>query len=67
MTLNKLNFSDTITAALRTKLEEGKQWIFDSVRKKWLVCTRDEWVRKHAVQYHIVNGYSIQHIQLETP
>jgi hypothetical protein len=64
--LNKLNFSHTITAALRTKLEDGKDWIFDSVRKKWLVCTPEEWVRQHAVQYLIAKGYSIHHIQVET-
>src|SRR5262245_23759122 len=33
------------------KKEEGKVWIFDGIRKKYVVLTPEEWVRQHMVQY----------------
>ena len=33
------------------KKEEGKVWIFDILRKKFLVLTPEEWVRQHFVHY----------------
>ncbi len=35
----------------RIKKEDGKEFIFDSLRKKWLVLTPEEWVRQNFVQY----------------
>lgn len=35
----------------RLKRAEGKVWIFDAVRKKYLVLTPEEWVRQHFVHY----------------
>jgi hypothetical protein len=35
----------------RIKKEEGKEFIFDAFRKKWLVLTPEEWVRQNFVQY----------------
>src|SRR5690349_1542646 len=35
------------------KKEEGKVWIFDNLRKKYLVLTPEEWVRQHFVNYLI--------------
>lgn len=35
----------------RIKKEEGKEFIFDVFRKKWLVLTPEEWVRQNFVQY----------------
>lgn len=32
---------------------EGKLWIFDSLRKKHLVLTPEEWVRQHWINYLI--------------
>jgi len=39
--------------ALRTKMEEGKHFIFDSIRKKFVVLTPEEWVRQNFIQYLI--------------
>jgi hypothetical protein len=35
------------------KKSEGKIWIFDGIRKKFVVLTPEEWVRQHLVQYFI--------------
>lgn len=35
----------------RTKTEEGKPWIFDNIRKKFVVLTPEEWVRQNFIQY----------------
>ncbi len=35
----------------RLKKAEGKVWIFDVIRKKYLVLTPEEWVRQHFVNY----------------
>ncbi|TDQ18356.1 type I restriction and modification enzyme subunit R-like protein [Algoriphagus boseongensis] len=35
------------------KWEEDKAWIFDSLRKKYLVLTPEEWVRQHWVSFLI--------------
>lgn len=37
----------------RLKQETGKTYIFDELRKKFLLCTPEEWVRQHLVQYLI--------------
>lgn len=33
------------------KKVKGKPFIFDSIRRKWLVLTPEEWVRQHVVNY----------------
>lgn len=38
----------------RIKNENGKTYIFDFVRKKWLVLSPEEWVRQHLLNYLIV-------------
>lgn len=35
----------------RIKTEGGKEFIFDALRKKWLVLTPEEWVRQNFIQY----------------
>jgi predicted type IV restriction endonuclease len=35
------------------KKEEGKVWIFDVIRKKFIVLTPEEWVRQHFIHYLI--------------
>jgi hypothetical protein len=35
----------------RQKNEGGKTWIFDEIRKKWVILTPEEWVRQHIVFY----------------
>ena len=37
----------------RIKKKDGKEFIFDTLRKKWLVLTPEEWVRQNFVQYLI--------------
>ena len=40
------------------KFEQGKFWIFDSLRKKHLVLTPEEWVRQHWINFLIEHkGY----------
>lgn len=35
----------------RLKKAEGKLWIFDVIRKKYIVLTPEEWVRQHFLHY----------------
>ncbi len=35
----------------RIKREEGKDFIFDELRKQWLRLTPEEWVRQNFIQY----------------
>lgn len=37
----------------RIKTEKGKDFIFDTIRKQWLVLTPEEWVRQNFVSYLI--------------
>ena len=37
----------------RIKNEAGKEFIFDVLRKKWIILTPEEWVRQNFVQYLI--------------
>lgn len=37
----------------KIKNESGKEFIFDEVRKKWVVLTPEEWVRQNFLQYLI--------------
>lgn len=66
MARTELHFPEALTNEIQLKTENGQEYIFDAVRKKWLVCTPEEWVRQHAVQYLIALGYSIHHLQIES-
>ncbi len=37
----------------KLKNENGKQYIFDAIRKIWLLLTEEEWVRQNFVNYLI--------------
>lgn len=37
--------------AFKIKKENGKDYIFDSFRKLWLLLTEEEWVRQNFLQY----------------
>ena len=37
----------------KMKTENGKQYIFDSIRKVWLLLTEEDWVRQNFVNYLI--------------
>jgi hypothetical protein len=50
----------------RIKKEMDKDWLFDPIRKKWLLLTPEEWVRQNFVQYLIqVKHYPATLIALE--
>ncbi len=52
--------------AFRIKKEEGKEFIFDQLRKKWLLLTPEEWVRQNFVQYLLqVKKYPASLIAIE--
>jgi hypothetical protein len=42
---------DYPSPAFRTKIEDGKDWIFDSFRKSWIQITPEEWVRQNFLQW----------------
>ena len=37
----------------KIKKEDDKIWIFDALRKKYIVLTPEEWVRQHVIHYLI--------------
>lgn len=52
--------------AFRMRQEGGKDFIFDALRKKWLLLTPEEWVRQNFVQYLLqVKKYPSALIALE--
>lgn len=46
--MEKLNLPEY---SFRIKEEDGKQVIFDSIRKKFVALTPEEWVRQNFIQY----------------
>ncbi|MDI1356439.1 MAG: type I restriction enzyme HsdR N-terminal domain-containing protein [bacterium] len=40
--------------AIRLKKEKEQTYVFDFIRKKWLVLTPEEWVRQHVLNYLVV-------------
>ena len=52
--------------AFRIKEEEGKELIFDEIRKQWVRLTPEEWVRQNFVQYLLqVLQYPAAYISIE--
>ncbi len=52
--------------AFTIKKEEGKDIIFDSIRKKWLLLTPEEWVRQNFLQVLLqVKNYPASLIAIE--
>jgi hypothetical protein len=50
----------------RIKNENGKDFLFDPLRKKWLLLTEEEWVRQNFIQYLIqIKDYPAALIALE--
>lgn len=50
----------------KVKTENGKQLIFDNIRKKFVVITPEEWVRQHIIHYLItVKKYPVNFIAVE--
>jgi len=51
MQLPKLNFPETFDFKLRE--DKDKFFIYDPVRKSWLLLTPEEWVRQHWIHYFL--------------
>jgi hypothetical protein len=49
--VQKLNFP---TYSFRLKNRENKRFIFDDIRKKFVVLQPEEWVRQHCINYLVV-------------
>ena len=61
--MEKLNFPKYI---LLIKNKENKPYIFDRIRKKWIICSPEEWVRIHCVHYLTeTKGYPRSWIRIE--
>jgi hypothetical protein len=39
----------------KLKKADGKVWIFDLIRKKYIVLTNEEWVRQHFIHYLVAD------------
>ncbi len=37
----------------RTKKDNGREFIFDTIRREWIMITDEEWVRQNFIQYLI--------------
>jgi type I site-specific restriction endonuclease len=53
--------------SLQTRIQEsnGKVWIFDGIRKKFVVLTPEEWVRQHFIQFLLTENYPKSLIKIE--
>lgn len=50
----------------RRELRGGEEYIFDELRKKWVLLTGEEWVRQHILHYLVYDkGYSPSLIAVE--
>jgi len=50
----------------KLKKEAGKLWIFDVIRKKYVVLLPEEWVRQHFINYLITDrGYPRALVRIE--
>ena len=63
--MQKLNLPD---CNLKIKEEEGNQFVFDIIRKKYVLLIPEEWVRQHFIHLMInYLGYPKSLISLEFP
>ncbi|NJM80487.1 MAG: type I restriction enzyme HsdR N-terminal domain-containing protein [Flavobacterium sp.] len=61
--MQKLHFP---TYSFRFKNSENKPYIFDEIRKKFIVLTPEEWVRQNTIQYLLQEKkYPKSHINVE--
>ena len=64
MELPKLNFKEDFSFEIMR--DKDKFFIYDLVRKSWLLLTPEEWVRQHWVHYfHLVKGRNLSSLILE--
>jgi len=52
---------------IQSRLQEsnGKVWIFDVIRKKFVILTPEEWVRQHFLHFLITEKYPKSLIKIE--
>ena len=54
------------THLLRTRTRDGQRFIFDPIRKKWILLTSEEFVRQLLIQYLVTEkGFPISRISVE--
>lgn len=53
-------------ANVSLKKDKGKVWIFDIIRKKYIVLTPEEWVRQHFLHHLISLGYPKSLFRIES-
>jgi len=53
------------TFKYKVKKQQGKPFIWDEIRKKYIQITPEEWVRQHFIHYLISEGYSKPLISVE--
>ena len=59
----KINFPEPV---FRFKEENGREMIFDFIRKQWLVLNEEEWVRQNFIQFLVQEmKYPIEMIGIE--
>ena len=59
----KLNFPNF---NFKIKSKENRDYIFDEIRKKYIILSNEEWVRQNCVKYIISEyKYPISHINVE--
>ncbi len=64
MQLPKLNFEDHFD--FQIKRDKDKFFIYDLVRRTWLLLTPEEWVRQHWVHFfHLKQGRNLSSLILE--
>jgi len=58
----KLNFPDF---EFKLKKIDNKTFIFDFIRKKYILLTPEEWVRQHVLNFLIIKNIPSTHIAIE--
>jgi predicted type IV restriction endonuclease len=51
---------------LQYQIKENKTFVFDVIRKKYIMLTPEEWVRQHFVHYLLKNNYPKSLINVES-
>ncbi|MBS1655721.1 MAG: type I restriction enzyme HsdR N-terminal domain-containing protein, partial [Bacteroidetes bacterium] len=50
----------------KIKKEKGREYIFDAIRKQWIVLTPEEWVRQNFINYLVKTlNYPVAMIAVE--
>ena len=51
---------------IKVKRQNNQTFVFDFIRKKWLVLTPEEWVRQHVLNYLVtVKNFAASNISVE--